>query len=394
MFCVLPPNPIISTLGDEDGCIAKPQTSKSAGFNACLLCEPREYLKPHEHITHYVLNHQLPFCQVCSMVFNTENARMTHENKKHWPFRCLNCRLHYLRTDQLDQHIRSVHKRMRCELCTTTYSIAPNDEATFASHLLVKHECRTSNEVFVPSIVKPIMPTDDDGLMPIRKYHCNLCDQTQSASRMLGHFLSFHHVHLNRLLQMLQQFQETNRHLLSRFGVETKKAETRPIRPFYALTFDDIADNFEICERDGGISHIATKDFDTDRVQYVASSDDELEDYDVVPAADEVGNAEAAVVCKADASPKTGRPYRCPYCETSTLFNRSTLGRHMSGVHGFRLHNMEYRCQRCRQKFVQLQSLRRHKLRQHVVDDKSLCCPLCAQSIGSKKELRYDISVL
>lgn len=391
MFRIEPADPDrLRTIGaPDDGCVAKKETApRNDNGNQCQLCPQRVLQKPAEIVAHYVLRHQLPYCHICSMVFNSEVARMTHENLQHWPYKCVKCRSQFLHTAQRQQHMRNVHAIIECDLCPKTAESRPK----YDDHLRRMHRCQLrthddASDAFRTAIAAPVLPTNDDGLQPIRQYLCHMCCRVHSVVHMLSHFLRYHAVGLNQLLAMLLRFQQNaNEQVLSRFGACAPQKP--PSGPLDALSFVDVAGNFELRELDHNnghelttaVSRVATTDFDTQLVKYVAASDDDGDDEDDK----DVVVDNASIVCRT-----TERRYRCPYCEKGTEFNRTTLGRHMSGVHGFQLQNMEYRCQHCLRYFVQLQSLRQHYMREHGVDDASPSCPLCQQSVGTKKELRY-----
>lgn len=394
MFHEIKFNPLSAVLLPPDGISAAVHRDSDETRFACQLCASVEFPHKSKLLVHYALNHRQPFCSTCCTIFGTELDRMTHENRAHWPFRCTRCRLDFFQPTQLEQHMRTTHGRRTCDLCDEMCAWSANDDdaGDYESHLRVQHHC--FDRAFELAIAAPIVvaPSGDERPKPITKFRCRLCACDKLFVNFHGHYLNHHKVRLNKFLTLALQFAQSNDEFLPRIGaIEKTPAAGSDRRSASRSTFKEVAEHFEVSQRDSGDGATTAEsrpDFNTNLVQFVVSTDcDSTSDDDGGVAA----GAEPAVVPTIRCRRRLG----CPYCDTATVFDRAALGKHLQAVHGFQVRNFEYRCHRCRRAFASRLSLQHHRQKVHEVDASTSAggtdgwnCSFCEQSQVSRKALR------
>lgn len=298
---------------------------------------------------------------------------MTHENQKHWPLQCQKCYAEFFSIGMLNQHYSSHHSFKACDLCNVVLDLK-KQSLTYADHLRAQHD--TASDI-CPDVLAARSFVDladgvDESTKTISKFHCRLCSKEKMLINFQGHFLNNHKLTMHTFLQMTNQFVAHHpAKLLDRLGVV---ATNKKIAESQRTNVDDLLEHFEMMRKEelpGGRSSETVFDFDSSLVQCVVSTDEDEDSED-------------------DGTAGSSRRLFCLFCSESAA-GRFNIGKHLQGVHGFRVKNFDNRCSLCRKTFGSRLAFARHNRIYHTSSDTNnalLKCPFCDETNSSRDEMR------
>lgn len=137
---------------------------------------------------HYIQNHKLQSCTICTILFSSETNRITHEHNFHYPLKCLNCNEEFFDWDILKNHYKLKHDAKLCDFCPSL--IQPIDQ--YLIHLKKKHVFNFEyDEIYEKPI--EIFKINRNALL----FECFICTKEKKISEMFGHYIFYHNMTIN-----------------------------------------------------------------------------------------------------------------------------------------------------------------------------------------------------
>lgn len=141
---------------------------------------------------HYVLNHELRYCSICTILFASDDDKDIHENQIHYPLKCANCIKEFNDNQTLKEHYTEEHSAKLCDYCPTL--VQPIDQYT--THVTRRHAIQNINEVLERK-PEEIFEIDRNKLT----YLCFMCLKGKKLTEIFGHYVFYHNMSINAVLE-------------------------------------------------------------------------------------------------------------------------------------------------------------------------------------------------
>ena len=124
-------------------------------------------------------------CDLCDATYPVRHSLSNHKRLKHGDaaqFNCTKCTYATTKKENLDQHVRSVHEKIKvtCDICNKEFSKTPNlNKHKRQKHPETLQTKRKATEYLEtqPKRIKITQPESNDDTNKINGFECKICKQ-------------------------------------------------------------------------------------------------------------------------------------------------------------------------------------------------------------------------
>lgn len=280
----------------------------SSGKEVCNVCEMP--IKA-DSTVHEVFCQGFIMCQQkeCDQLFENKKALTDHLDSEHPSSSCkFGCRETSLKAREIDEHLQELHDIVECSLCNVI-----NSSGNLKNHLRDKHSVNlmTYEKAITQSSSK--LYRVENSTSNKRQVLCNFCDHDITKDirefSFINHYQKQHEIHITDILRNL------DKNPIIDVIISDKKAKTD----------EECLKNFTIV-LEASLEEMVEVDFDASKV-YCIGSEKHLEQ------TPQQLNKPSLITCE--------------FCDITDFDASCRLYEHMTESHGFRLLNVNDRCDTC-----------------------------------------------
>lgn len=156
----------------------------------CLVCKSWFFLGNKLKL-HYVINHDKYHCSLCSLLFDKRDDRDEHERTYHSIVQCEICQ-DEIGSPDIWFHYDEDHDAVACIFC----GIVLKPKSCFVDHFSLSHKIRPK---YLEDINSPIAMVKNED----KNFFCALCNKYRGIDIFFGHMRSFHKITTTQLLNIL-----------------------------------------------------------------------------------------------------------------------------------------------------------------------------------------------
>lgn len=325
------------------------------GKEVCNVCETP--IKADSNV-HEVFCQGFVMCQQkeCDLLFENDKALTDHLDSEHPSSSCkFGCRETNLKAREIDDHLQKLHDIVECSLCDII-----NSSGNLKNHLRDTHSVNLMTYEKAVSQSSSKLYRVENSARSKRQVLCNFCDHDITKDirdfSFISHYQDQHEIHITAILRNL------DKNPIIDMILNDKKAKTDA----------ECFKNFTIV-LETSLEEMVEVDFDASKV-YCIGSDKHLDSH-----------------LEKKTQLRSKPPlFACEFCNVTDFDASCRLYEHMTESHGFRLLNVNDRCDIC---CIDIQKQNPEDLEDNKSFNLSLVCPIDESCHVTKDNFQDHISL-